>query len=58
LVISDSQYYIQGMLATQLNGLISSGELQTGSIIRLNEYIVNKISEKKSAEQESGGTAC
>lgn len=47
LVISDGVHYIQGMLATQLNELVSGGALQSGSIIRLNEYICNEISGKK-----------
>jgi len=39
---------LQGMLATQLNEQVTSGQLTTNSIVRLNEYICNDINGKKS----------
>jgi len=47
LVISDGEFYIQGMLATQLNELVQSGELRQNALIRLNDYIANEINGKK-----------
>jgi replication factor A1 len=47
-VLSDGEYYIQGMLATQLNELVTSQQLRQNSIVQLDEYIANEINGKKS----------
>jgi replication factor A1 len=46
-LVSLSLSLLQGMLTTQLNEMVSSGQLQNGSILRLNEYICNEINGKK-----------
>lgn len=43
MLLSDGIHTQQAMLATQLNPMVKSGSLQTGSIVRLNEYICNQI---------------
>jgi replication factor A1 len=43
MLLSDGTHSQQAMLATQLNTLVKSGDLQTGSIVKLNEYICNHI---------------
>mmetsp|Transcript_5425 Transcript_5425/g.9489 ORF Transcript_5425/g.9489 Transcript_5425/m.9489 type:complete len:641 (+) Transcript_5425:41-1963(+) len=43
LIISDGQYYAQCMLATQLNHLVSSNELQELCIVKLTNYVVNNV---------------
>ena len=47
LVISDGKYFIQGMLATQLSGLIKTNAIQKHSIIKLNEFVTNAINGRK-----------
>lgn len=47
LVLSDGRHYAQSMLATQQNGMITSGELQELSIITLTDYIVNSVQNKR-----------
>jgi len=51
-VLSDGEYYIQGMLATQLNELVTSQQLRQNSIVQLDEYIANEINGKKSVTRE------
>mmetsp|Transcript_10713 Transcript_10713/g.25774 ORF Transcript_10713/g.25774 Transcript_10713/m.25774 type:complete len:660 (-) Transcript_10713:362-2341(-) len=46
IIISDGECYIQGMLATQLNNVIESNELQTHNIIRIKQFIVNAVKGK------------
>ncbi|KAJ4779252.1 Replication A 70 kDa DNA-binding subunit [Rhynchospora pubera] len=43
MLLSDGAHTQQAMLATQLNSLVKEGNLQAGSIVRLNEYICNEI---------------
>lgn len=47
LVLSDGRHFSQSMLATQQNEMIESGELQEGCLIRLMDYIVNVVHNKK-----------
>lgn len=47
LVLSDGEYSWQSMLATQKNEMITSGEIQENCIIKLNDYIVNVVQNKK-----------
>lgn len=47
LVLSDGRHYSRSMLATQQNGTIESGDLQEGCLIRLTDFIVNAVHNKK-----------
>ncbi len=47
LVISDGIYYLQAMLATQLNSLANEGAIANRSVVRINEYICNKVQERR-----------
>ena len=47
LVVSDGQYYMQAMLATQLNDLVTNNELQKFCVVRLDEYICNSVQDRK-----------
>lgn len=43
VVLSDGDYFVQGMLATQLKPFVDSGELQQNSIVRVPDFINNSI---------------
>lgn len=43
MMLSDGTHTQQAMLATQLNAMVKNGNLQTGSIVQLKEYICNHI---------------
>jgi len=47
LVLSDGNFYIQGMLATQMTQMMNNGQLQKFAIIQLNEFVCNNVSGKK-----------
>lgn len=47
IVFSDTENFIQSMLATQANHLVVSGELEKGCFVRLNAYQANQVREKK-----------
>jgi len=47
VVLSDGVHFIQSMLATQLNSLIQNNEIQKGVFIRLTQYTMNKMKDKK-----------
>lgn len=46
-VLSDGEFYEQGMLATQKNDLIHSGRLQKGSIVKLLQFVTNDVQRRK-----------
>ncbi|KAI3812507.1 hypothetical protein L1987_17217 [Smallanthus sonchifolius] len=47
LLLSDGSFHQQGMLATQLNDLVRSQQLQRGSIVQLNDFVTNTIRDRK-----------
>jgi replication factor A1 len=47
MVLSDSRHYQQSMLSTQLNGLVKEQKVQTGCLVRLQEYVVNDVAQKR-----------
>jgi len=47
LVLSDGDYYIQGMLASQCTQLMSSGALCKYAVIQILEFVCNNVSGKK-----------
>lgn len=47
LAISDGEHFQQAMLATQLNALINQGDIKLFSLVRLNDYICNKLQNKR-----------
>lgn len=60
VILSDGTHFIQGMLATQLKGVVDSGELQQDSIVRVNDFMNNNIQGRNIAiilEIEVLGTA-
>lgn len=46
IIISDGECYMQGMLATQLNHLIESKELDTHHVVRITQFMVNGVKGK------------
>lgn len=46
LMLSDGMYCQQGMLATQLNDLVVSQQLQKGSVVQLMDFVCNNIRER------------
>lgn len=47
VMLSDGSHYQQGMLATQMNELVSSGRLQKGSVVKLSQFICNVVQNRK-----------
>ena len=47
LILNDGEFYQQGMLTTQLNHLVTSGALKEGTIVRLNEFIIQKVGQRR-----------
>lgn len=47
LVLSDGKHYAQSMLATQQNEMITNGGLQELCIVKLTDYIVNVVQNKR-----------
>ncbi|KAI3961517.1 hypothetical protein MKX01_001253 [Papaver californicum] len=47
MVISDGVHTQQGMLATQKNDLVHSGQLQTGSIVELSQFVGQLVQNRK-----------
>jgi len=47
VVLSDGTHFIQSMLATQLNPMIANNEIVKGGLIRLVQYTMNKMKDKK-----------
>ncbi|KAL4564981.1 hypothetical protein LXL04_029061 [Taraxacum kok-saghyz] len=43
VLLSDGSFHQQGMLATQLNDLVTSQKMQKGSIVQLNQFVCNTI---------------
>jgi replication factor A1 len=46
VVLSDGVHFVQGMLATQLSAMVESGELQQFSMIRIQDFMNNKIQDR------------
>ncbi|KAJ3337910.1 kinesin motor protein cin8 [Gonapodya sp. JEL0774] len=46
VIISDGTFFMQGMLATQLNDICNSGLLQRNGIFRIKEFVVNNVSSR------------
>ncbi|QDS71633.1 hypothetical protein FKW77_007381 [Venturia effusa] len=47
VIFSDTENFIQSMLATQSNYLVTDGTLKKGSLVRLKQYQPNLVKEKK-----------
>ncbi|KAF4625804.1 hypothetical protein G7Y89_g12358 [Cudoniella acicularis] len=47
LVLSDTQNFVQSMLATQANHVVHEGQLKKGSIVRLKSYQANRVKGKR-----------
>lgn len=43
LLLSDGVFTVQGMLATQNNDLVKANKLVKGSVVKLNEFVCNRI---------------
>lgn len=53
ILISDGKYsYAYGMLATQLNHLITEGKLEIFTIIKVTKFVVNKVATKATAGKD------
>jgi replication factor A1 len=50
LVMSDGQYYVQTMLATQANHVVHDGKLVRGCFARVKQYTPNNLKGKKYAD--------
>jgi replication factor A1 len=47
IVLSDGVFFIQSMLATQLNPLVNNNEILKGGLIKLGQYTMNKMKDKR-----------
>lgn len=47
VVLSDGAFFIQSMLATQLNPMVVNNEIVKGGLIKLGQYTMNKMKDKK-----------
>ncbi|KAG8937310.1 Replication factor A protein 1 [Tulasnella sp. 418] len=47
LVISDGNYWAQSMLATQLNDLVTDGQIQKNTIIRMKKFHASRVQGKR-----------
>jgi len=47
LVLSDGDFYIQGMLASQCTQMMNNGQLTKYAVIQLTEFVCNNVSGKK-----------
>lgn len=47
IVMSDGEYFLQAILATQLNQIVEDGELGKSTIVRLDKYTVNLVQSKR-----------
>jgi replication factor A1 len=42
-ILSDGTFYVQGMLATQLNSMVESEELKTNAVISVQDFMKNSV---------------
>mmetsp|Transcript_17342 Transcript_17342/g.26844 ORF Transcript_17342/g.26844 Transcript_17342/m.26844 type:complete len:643 (+) Transcript_17342:71-1999(+) len=42
-ILSDGQHYVQGMLATQINHMVHSGQIADNSIVRVDDFMNNTV---------------
>ncbi len=47
LTLSDGKLLANGMLATQLNSMVHSPEIQVGTLIQLDEFVCNRVQNKR-----------
>jgi replication factor A1 len=46
VVISDGDYYCNGMLATQLNNLVNAGQVKENSVIKITDFMNNVVQDR------------
>lgn len=47
IILSDGQYFIQAMLATQLNDMVTEKQVDKNVVIKLVEYVTNAVQQRK-----------
>lgn len=47
VILSDGSYFIQSMLATQLNNYVDNKELDKMVLIKLTNYVTNAVQNRK-----------
>ena len=47
VILSDGEYFIQSMLATQLNHLVENDELEKNTVIKLTSFVINTVQNRK-----------
>jgi len=47
IILSDGQYFIQAMLATQLNDMVTEKQVDKNVVIKLIEYVTNAVQSRK-----------
>ncbi len=47
VVLSDGDFFCQGMFANQLNGMLNDDEVARKSVVKLNNWVINPIQGKE-----------
>lgn len=47
VIVSDGQYFLQAMLATQVNKMVEDGTLTKNSVVVIDKFTCNYVQEKK-----------
>lgn len=47
VIVSDGEYFLQAMLATQVNKLVEDGTLMKNSVVVIDKFTCNYVQEKK-----------
>lgn len=47
VILSDGSYFIQSMLATQLNNLVEDKSLDKNVVIKLTNFVTNSVQNRK-----------
>lgn len=47
VILSDGTHFIQSMLATQLNHMVESKELDKNVVVKLSQYVTNAVQGRK-----------
>lgn len=47
MILSDGKFFIQSMLATQLNELVTNKDLDKNVVVKLTEFVTNAVQGRK-----------
>ena len=47
IIVSDGEYFVQAMMATQLNGLVEDGRVGKNTVVVIEKFTANYVQEKR-----------